>query len=281
MKIAISAESTIDLSKELLEKFDIKTVPFHILLGKKDALDGEIDPQEIFDFVDKEDILPKTSAVNEYQYLDHFNNLLKEYDYVIHFSLSSEMSSACQNANTAAGQLSNVSIIDSRSLSTGIALLAISARKLANEGKQPKEIVRTIKERIKDVQASFVVNTLDYLYKGGRCSSLVRFGANLLRLKPQILVIDGKMDSGKKYRGKNKEVIEDYCEDTLKQFDNPDLSIAFVTHSHASPDMVEVAKEALKKRGFKEIYETVAGATISSHCGPKTLGILFINDGNK
>ena len=129
------------------------------------------------------------------------------------------------------------------------------------------------------VQASFVIQTLEYLHKGGRCSGLLRFGAAILRIKPQIIVSEGKMAPAKKYIGRKSQVVEAYCKDTLEQFANPDLSVAFVTHTHATPEMVAVAIEALKNRGFKTIYETTAGATITSHCGPQTLGILFINDG--
>ena len=129
------------------------------------------------------------------------------------------------------------------------------------------------------VQASFVIQTLEYLHKGGRCSGLLRFGAAILRIKPQIIVSEGKMAPAKKYIGRKSQVVEAYCKDTLEQFANPDLSVAFVTHTHATPEMVAVAIEALKNRGFKTIYETKAGATITSHCGPQTLGILFINDG--
>lgn len=279
MKIAISTESTLDIPKELQKEFDISVIPLTVILGDKSGLDGDITPLEIFDYVDKTGILPKTSAVNEYQYDKYFTKLLKNYDAVIHISLSSEISSSCMNAINAASILKNVYIIDSKSLSTGIALLAIYARKLADQGLEPEEIVEKVNKRVPYVQASFVINSLNYLYKGGRCSGLARFAALLFRIKPQIIVKDGKMAPYNKYRGRNEQTVEQYCKDTLEEFNNPDLSIAFVTHSHATPEMVEVAKKALKERGFKTIYETTAQATITSHCGPKTLGILFINDG--
>lgn len=281
MKIAISTESTLDLPKELQEKYDISVIPFTVILGDKSGFDGDITPEEIFAYVDETGVLPKTAAVNEFQFDKHFKKLLKSYDAIIHISLSSGISSACQNAVIAANELKNVYVIDSQSLSTGIALLAIYARQLADKGLQPEEIVEKVTARVPFVQASFVINSLNYLYKGGRCSGLVRFSAALFRIKPQILVKDGKMAPYKKYTGRNEKAVASYCSDTLDEFNNPDLSIAFVTHSHATPEMVEIAKEALKKRGFKLIYETVAQATITSHCGPKTLGILYINDGMK
>lgn len=281
MKIAISTESTLDLPKELQKEYDISVIPFTVILGDKSGLDGDITPTEIFEYVDKTGILPKTAAVNEFQFDQYFTKLLRNHDAVIHISLSSGISSACQNAMAAASIMKNVYVIDSESLSTGIALLAIYARKLANEGLKPEEIVEKVKARVPYVQASFVINSLNYLHKGGRCSGLARFSAALFRIKPQIIVANGKMSPQKKYSGKNEKCVDNYCRDTLEEFNNPDLSIAFVTHSHATPEMVNIAKEHLKKRGFKTIYETVAQATITSHCGPKTLGILYINDGTK
>ena len=280
MKIAISAESTLDLSKELIEEYDVHVIPFEVLLGEEAFHDGEISSQDIFDYVEKTKVLPRTSAINEYQYRDYFRSMLEGgYDAIIHISLSSEISSSYSHAEKAATKFDNVFVIDSRSLSTGIALEVIYAAKLARKGLSPKEIVEKVEARIPYVQASFVIQTLEYLHKGGRCSGLARLGATLFRIKPQIIVSDGKMAPAKKYFGRKSQVVESYCNDTLEQFVNPDLSIAFVTHTLATPEMVAVAIDALRKRGFKTIYETKAGATITSHCGPQTLGILFINDG--
>ena len=280
MKIAISSESTLDLSKELIKQYDIHVIPFTVLLGEDEFLDGEISSQDIFDFVAKKKILPRTSAINEFQYKEYFKGILDSgYDAIIHFSLSSQISTSCSQAELAASKMDNVYVVDSRSLSTGIALEVIYASKLAKKGLKPEEIVEKVKARIPYVQASFVIQTLEYLHKGGRCSGLARFSAALLHIKPQIIVSDGKMAPAKKYFGRKSQVIAAYCRDTLEQFANPDLSIAFVTHTLATPEMVANAIEALKNRGFKTIYETKAGATITSHCGPMTLGILFINDG--
>ncbi len=280
MKIAISAESTLDLSKELIKQYDVHVIPFTVLLGETPYLDGDINSQDIFDYVDKTKILPRTCAINEFQYHEYFQGLLDQgYDAVIHFALSSEISAACSQANNAAKKMDNVYVIDSRSLSTGIALEVIYASKLVKKGLKPQEIVEKVSARVPYVQASFVIQTLEYLHKGGRCSGLARFGAAILRIKPQIIVSDGKMAPAKKYFGRKSQVIATYCRDTLEQFANPDLSVAFVTHTLATPEMVAIAIDALQKRGFKTIYETTAGATITSHCGPQTLGILFINDG--
>ncbi len=281
MKICISAESTIDLPREVLDEFEIKTVPFTITLGDKNGLDGVTTPDEIFDYVDRTGVLPKTSAVNVGQFEEYFKNLLKEYDEVIHFSLSSELSSAYQNGCLVAKELGHVHMIDSRSLSTGIALLAIYASKLVKQNLSAEEIVKKVSERIPFDQASFVLATVDYLHKGGRCSTLAKNLATWFKFRPQILVVDGKMGPGKKYIGKQINCVVSYCKDTLEEFNNPDLEVGFVTHSNATPDMVEAAINAMKDRGFKRVIETKAGATISSHCGPKCLGILYINDGGK
>ena len=280
MKIAISAETTIDMPKELLEKYNIHTTPFTILLGEDVRLDGDLKSDEIFEFVQKTKVLPKTSAINEFQYTEHFTKLLEEYDAVVHISLSSEISSACSNAKAAASKMQNIYIVDSRSLSTGIGLLAIYASKLASNGKiAAAEIAKLVADRTPFVQASFIVERLDYLHKGGRCSSIALLGANLLKIRPQIVVKDGKMQSAKKYRGNIDKVIEDYSKDVIEQFNTPDLSVAFVTYTTATEGMISAARKALEEKGFKEIYETRAGATISSHCGEHTLGILYINDG--
>lgn len=281
MKIAISTESTLDIPKELQKQYGISVVPFTVILGDKSGYDGEITPEEIFAYVDETGVLPKTAAINEFQYDKFFTSLLRNHDAVIHISLSSGISSACENAKKVASLMKNVYVVDSQSLSTGIALVAIYARKLADQGLEPEAIVEKLEKRIPYVQASFVINSLNYLYKGGRCSGVAKFAAALFRIKPQIVVKEGKMIPEKKYHGKCEKCVQEYCEDTLEEFNNPDLSIAFVTHSHATEEMRQIAYEALKKRGFKLIYDTVAQATITSHCGPKTLGILYINDGMK
>ena len=253
MKIAISTESTLDIPKELQKEFDINVIPFTVILGDKSGFDGDITPLEIFDYVEKTGVLPKTAAVNEYQYDKYFSKLLRTHDAVIHISLSSGISSACENAKKVASIMKNVYIIDSQSLSTGIALLAIYARKLANKGLKPEEIVEKVEARVPHVQASFVINSLNYLHKGGRCSGVARFAAALFRIKPQIILEGGKMLPKNKYHGRNEACVENYCKDTLEEFNNPDLSVAFVTHSYATDEMRKIAYDALKQRGFKKI----------------------------
>ena len=280
MRICISAESTIDLPKELLSEWDIHTVPFTLLMGEESALDGEVTSKELFAFTEKTGKLPKTSAVNSFQYEEHFKKLLQEYDAIVHIALSSKISSAHQNAVATAEKMENVYIINSLSLSTGIALQAIYARKLANAGKTPEEIVKAVEERIPFDQTSFSLESVNYLYKGGRCSMLAMLGANLLGLKPEIYVKDGAMVAGKKYRGPMMKAVMGYVEDTLAMFPNIDPEQVFITYSTAPDDVLQAVKARLEKAGFKRIDFTTAGGTISCHCGPHCLGILYMNDGS-
>lgn len=280
MKIAISAESTIDLTPELLEKYEIKTLPFTITLGDKTAYDGQITSAEIINYVKENEILPKTSAINAFQYEEHFTKLLKNYDAVIHFSLSSEMSSAFNNANLVSKELNNVYVVDTRSLSTGIALLAIYATKLIKQGFTAAEIYAKVLKRIPSNQTSFVLSRLDYLYKGGRCSGLSYLAATLLKIRPQIVVKEGSMVPKKKYVGKYDRCITKYVDDVLKEWNTPDLEEVFITYTTADAKDIQKVKDTLQSKGFKNIHITTAGGTITSHCGENCLGILYLNDGN-
>ena len=279
MRIAISVESTNDLSQELLQKYDIKVIPYHITLGNKSFLDGEMSTQELFNHVDETKTLPKTNAINEFEFIEYFGEIKKNYDAVIHISLSSGLSSSCANAKRAAQSLENVFVIDSLSLSTGIGLLAIYARELAQENIDPSIIVQKVQERISKLQASFVIEKLDYLHKGGRCNLLSLLGATIFHIKPRIVVKNGKMSSDKKYKGFSMaKVVKKYCEDVLEENSKPDLEKVFITYTTATEEMVEQARAILVEIGFKNIYETHAGCTIASHCGANTLGILFFNN---
>ena len=286
MRIQISAESTVDLTKEIIEKNNVAVVPFNLTLGDKIGLDGEITSSEIIDFVNQTGILPKTSAINEYQYTEFFTNLLKDSDYIVHFTLSSGISLTNSNANRAAEAINaqagetKVFVIDSKSLSTGIALLVLYACELLKEGLTAQEIYDKCVARVPYVQASFILKRVDYLYKGGRCNAMAYFGANLLGIRPQIIVKDGKMVSGKKYKGKFIKGVDRYCLDVLEEFNTPDKKRAFVTYTTADDETLNVAVNHLKDAGFEEVYVTNAGGTITSHCGEDTLGILYLNDGN-
>lgn len=283
MKIAITCDSVCDLSQELIKQNNISILPISIILGDETFSDGvNINSQKIFDYVAKNKQLPKTSAINEFQYAEFFKEHLDGVDALIHFTISSDMSSCFNNAKKAANTLKNVYVIDSRNLSTGVGLQVLYACMLRDKGEKPENIVKKVEARKQFVQASFVVERLDYLYKGGRCSALQLLGANLLKIRPSIIVKDGKMDVHKKYRGKMKDVVKDYIKDTLNEFNTYDKSICFITYSSATEDMVEAAKSTLKEfANFENVYITTAGATVTSHCGENTLGILYYNNVEK
>lgn len=283
MKIAITCDSVCDLSQELIKQNNISILPISIILGDETFSDGvNINSQKIFDYVAKNKQLPKTSAINEFQYAEFFKEHLDGVDALIHFTISSDMSSCFNNAKKAANTLKNVYVIDSRNLSTGVGLQVLYACMLRDKGEKPENIVKKVEARKQFVQASFVVERLDYLYKGGRCSALQLLGANLLKIRPSIIVKNGKMDVHKKYRGKMKDVVKDYIKDTLNEFNTYDKSICFITYSSATEDMVEAAKSTLKEfANFENVYITTAGATVTSHCGENTLGILYFNNVEK
>lgn len=277
-KIAISLDSACDLSKELIEKFDFKIIPFGVNLGDKFFYDGEISPEEIFEYADNNKTLPKTNAVNEEAFKEHFAKILNDYDAIIHFDISSDMSSAYQNAVNASKNFKNVYVVDSRTLSTAISLEAIYAKKLTETMDDPAKIIELVKKRIPAVQASFIIERLDYLYKGGRCSGLALLGANLLKIRPEIEVLNGNMKNTEKFRGKMADCVTKYCRATLEKYNHPDKSVIFITHSVADKELVDAAKAVVSEYGFENVYETTAGCTVSSHCGKNTLGILYIND---
>ncbi len=281
MSIIISAESTIDLPKDILQKYKIHTIPFTLVMGEEIAHDGEVLGEDLFAYTERTGKLAKTTAVNREEFDKYFNELLKEGDEVIHFSLSSEMSSAYNNAvSVAEGLNGRVHVVDSRVLSTGIALEAIYASKLADAGYSSEEIVTMVMERIPFNQTSFGLESVNYLYKGGRCSGVKNFVVSTLGLKPRILVEDGKMVPSKIFRGSMSRWVKKYVELTLNQFDNPDHELVFITYSSCDEEIVNATKETLKAAGFKTIYPTRAGGTVCCHCGPHCLGILYMNDGD-
>jgi DegV family protein with EDD domain len=280
MRIAITSDSAIDISKELCEKYDIKLVPFTIVMGEKEYKDLDLTADQVFSYYEKTKKLAHTAAVNRAQYDEFFPEILKNYDGIVHFTISESMSASYANAVAAAKGHDNIRVIDSKSLSTGIALQAIYARRLAEAGYGLDEIEAKVLERRSAAQASFALENVEYLYRGGRCSGIAYLGANLFHIRPQIIVADGAMKPGKKFRGPMKKWVSDYVEYTLKEFANPDHEVAFVTYSSAPADVVEMVKERLRAEGFKNVYNTNANMTVCCHCGPNTLGILYYNDGD-
>lgn len=280
MEILITADSTIDLSPELLKKYRIKTVGLNISLGDKDFVDGEnISSSDIFKFIKQKGILPKTGAVSVERYKEFFKKHSKIDNAIIHFTISSEMSSCYYFAETASKDFDNVFVVDSRYLSTGIAQLAILARRLADEGKTPKDIVEFINDLTSKnkVQCSFILDNLKLLHKGGRCSAVQRFGANLLRLKICVGVREGKMNVERKYKGKFSNVIDEYIKDSFDIHPDYDPHCCFITYTTASQEVLDKAKAQIQKiANFENIYFTCAGATIASHCGENTIGVLYL-----
>lgn len=278
MKIAISAESTCDLNKEFLTKYDVKVIPFEIVLGDKTFKDGDISIFELFENAQKTGVLPKTNAINQFEYVEYFTELKKDYDAVIHICLSGGITSTVNNAYAAQKEVEGVYVVDSKSLSCGIGLLAIYARELADSGLSPEEIYQKVSDKVKSVSTSFVVERLDYLYKGGRCSGFQLLGANLLKIRPRISMVDGKMVSDKKYRGDMVSVGAKYTKDLLLENANPDLDKVFIAHTSKNQAILDSIKEVLLERGFKNIYFALAGTTIASHCGENTIGVIFFSD---
>ena len=275
MKIIITAETTIDLPQQLLEEYEIRTTPFGINFAGELREDRFGISSEIFEFVDKTKELPKTSAIPPEQYREFFEGVKQDCDAIIHFSISSLMSSAYNNAKLASEYMENVYIVDTQNLSTGIALLAMYASTLNKSGHEFKDIIDKVEMRKKKLRTSFVIEKLNYLYKGGRCSALTLLGANVLKIKPQIVVDNGRMSVGKKYIGTMGKIVDKYCDDLLEQYKDVDLENVFITHSSPMPDMEKSLESKLKNRGFKNVHNTLAGGTISSHCGPNCIGILF------
>lgn len=284
MKVAICSDSSLDLSKELIEKNNIFVIPFGISLGDDQYLDGkDVTPEKIFDFVDKNKMLPKTSAINSETYKCFFEGILKSYDALILFSISSEFSSSFNNAVIASNDFKDkVKVVDSRNLSAGVGMQVLFACQLRDKGYDLDKIFDAVMVRRNFVQTSFVIEKLDYLYKGGRCNSLQFLGANLLKIRPSIIVKNGKMGMHKKYRGNMADVVYKYIKDTLAEFNTPDHSFCFITYSSATDEMLKAANKAVEEYGkFETVYHTTAGSTVTSHCGKNTLGILYYNDGNE
>jgi DegV family protein with EDD domain len=285
MKIKLIADSTCDLSPELVRKHNIRITPLSITIGDKILKDGfEVSPKEIFDYVESGKGICHTSAVNVAEYNRVYEEERKNYDAIIQFTISSDMSSCYQNACIAAENFSNVYVIDSRNLSTAIGHLVLDGAELIAQGMPAEEIYNELTQRASLLDASFIIDTLKYLHKGGRCSAIAALSSVMLQIKPCILVEDGKMAVGKKYRGHLNYVLNKYIQDKLGDAEDIDPRRAFITHTltEANHGLVDMVKEtAAKYCDFKEIYETSAGCTVANHCGPNTLGILFFRKTKK
>lgn len=276
-KIKITCDSTCDLTDELYEKYGVEVVPLGVTLGETLFHDSvDIDPLKIFDYVAEQGVLPMTSAISVGEYEDVFKKYVDEGYAVVHINISSEFSSCHQNAKLAAEEIGNVYPVDSRNLSSGSGHLVILAAELAAIGLSAADIAERLGEMLKKLDVSFVLQTLDYLKKGGRCSSVTALAAGMLQLRPEIEVVDGKMKVGKKYRGKMEKSIMDYVKGRLEGREDIDKRRIFITHSHVPAEIVEKVKAYVTElHPFEEVIDTIAGCTVSSHCGPHCLGVLF------
>ena len=279
MAIKILADSTCDLSEELVKQYDIAIIPLTVTLGERSGFDGTgITPEDIYRYVEASGNLPKTSAVSVGEFSRAFHFWHDQGFELICFCISSLFSSSYQNACIAAEEMDGVYPVDTFNLSTGEGLTILRAAEMVKERRSVEEILDECQSIIPRVEASFAINQLDYLYKGGRCSALAAFGANLFHIKPAINVRDGKMEPGKKYRGSIDSVIRSYVQDRLKDRNDIDMHRIFLTHTRCSPETVETVRGLIREYcpDMGEILETVAGATITTHCGPETLGVLFV-----
>lgn len=277
-KILIASDSTCDLSPELIEQNNIKILPLGVSLGENNFIDGvDITPDDIYVHYEKTKQLPKTAAVNVAEFSAFFEKYVNEGYSIVMFTISAQMSSTYNNARLAAEEFEGVYAVNTENLSTGGGLLVLSACQMAKEGMSAKEIAEKCEQIAKRVDASFIIDSLEFLYKGGRCSALEALGANLLQLKPCITVRGGKMGVGKKYRGKFGDVLKKYISDQLGNGENLELDYVFVTHAGCDPQIVDACVEQVKSLvPFKNLFVTRAGCTVSSHCGRNTLGVLFI-----
>lgn len=274
--IKITADSTCDLPADILARLNITLAPLYTLVDDESYRDGvDIAPDDIFRFT-KAGRRVRTAAVNQYDYERLFRKFAGEHDAVIHIAISQHFSACYDNACLAAREFPNVYVIDSRNLSSGSGHVVMDAAEMASRGLRAEEIVRALDEIIPRVDASFVIEDLEYLRRGGRCSGLEAVGARLLQIKPCIEVVKGEMKVGKKYRGSFEHCLERYVRDRLALVGDIDCSRAFITHPACAPETVRQVRGLVASLApFEEIIETRAGCTVSCHCGPATLGVLF------
>lgn len=278
MNIKITADSTCDLSKELLKEYNISLIPLTVVKDNQAYSDGiTITPAEIFAHVAAGGDLCSTTAGSVGDYIDIFEKYTADYDAIFHISLGSGFSSSYQNACLAANDFPNVTVIDSQNLSTGQGLVVLKACELANTASSVEEIKNILNEFTTKVEASFLLDQLGYMVKGGRCSAVAALGANLLGLKPCIEVKGGKMGVVKKYRGNYAKCLSSYVKDRLANREDLDKTTLFVTNTPVTEECMDAVKIAVDQYAdFKNIYWTAAGCTVSCHCGPGTLGVLFV-----
>ena len=278
MRVKISADSTCDLPREIIDRYNIGIAPLLIIMDEKPYKDGlEITTKDIFDYVESGAGITRSSALNVSDYQELFAQWLKESDAIVHINIGNQFSSCHQAAKLAAEDFENVHIVDSMNLSTGSGQIVLDAAIMAENGIPPERIVEELGKLVPKVEASFIIGTIKYLYLGGRCSGLAALGANLLKLNPCIEVVDGKMNVGKKYRGGFETVVQKYVTDKLANRSDIDTRRLFITYPPSvSAEVVDLVKEKAKSLcDFDEIIACDAGCVISNHCGPVCIGVLY------
>ena len=277
MKVRITADSTCDLSPELLRKYDIALAPLSVIIDGEVFHDGvDVTPRDVFRAADAGKSV-RTAAVNAYEYKEFFGTQLRNCDQLVHICISSEFSTCYADACEAAAETGNVFVVDSRNLSTGSGLLALEGVEMAEKGMDGEAVAEALRGKTGLVDTSFVVRTIDYLRRGGRCSGLEALGAKMLHIRPSIVVRDGKMHPGDKYRGRYEHYLKHYIQDALADDRMIDFRRVFITHSPSEEGLVRFAIDTVKSYGlFQEVRETMAGCTVCTHCGPDTLGIIFM-----
>ena len=278
--VMITADSTADLSADLRERFDIRVIPLTITLGDESFPDGEhFTPADMYARYREDGTLPKTAAPSIQDFLTFFEAFTEKGFEVVHLDISAELSNTSNAARLAAEELEGVYVIDSRMLSSGIALLAIEGAECRDKGMNAEEIAAHLEELKKKVSTSFVLDTLQFMWKGGRCNAVTALGANLLKIKPGLEMRNGRLEVNKKYRGSMERVYRQYITERLEgKAVRP--GHVFLTESGEVPEETVESLTALVKEltGCREVHHATAGCTISSHCGPKTLGVLFIEE---
>ncbi len=282
-KVILSADSPCDLGEELRARYDVHFFPFHILLGEQPFIDSvDIHPEDLYRAWKERKLLPKTSAITPLEYVEYFQDWVQAGYDVVHINIGSALSSAYQNCVAASRELGHVYPVDSCNLSTGIGLLVLRAGEMIRQGKSAEEISQSLVRLAPHSHASFVLDTLEFMRAGGRCSAVAAFGANLLGLKPCIQVFTekhGAMAVGKKYRGPMEKVLQTYTHDQLDGKKNLRPDHIFITHSGVPAQWIDGVRKTIEEMNlFEEIHVTQASCTISSHCGPGTLGILYMTE---
>ena len=277
LKIKLTSDSTCDLPQEFIEKHDVAICPIAILLGLDEYHDTvDIDANKVLEYVKETGTLPKTAATSIDAYKEFFAQFTNEGYTVIHFNISSKSSSCNNNASVAAKDMENVYVIDSYSLTTGQGIQILKAAKLIEEGKSAQEVVDIINADKEKVQVSFVVDKLDFLAKGGRCNAAKALAASVLKIHPSIVMNDGTLGQGKKYMGSLARGCAQYVKDLATEFKNYDESICFITHSPSDQAIVDIVTEKVKEYfKFDQVVDATAGSTVTSHCGPNTIGVIF------